>query len=270
MLKESPLGKSTVYIETYTPDLLCPIPRSLARDKIGLGSSLPFDGVDLWTGFEISWLNPKGKPEIALGDFVFPCTSQAVVESKSFKLYLNSLNQTVFSSLAEVQEIVQRDLSLAVQAPVQVTLYAPTHSPWDRFEPVPGLLLDHLDIQTDVYEVDPSLLKTGLQQTEEILCSNLLKSNCMATGQPDWGSVSIHYAGPQIDPASLLKYIISFRRHVGFGEHCVEQIFHDILTHCKPQKLTVYARYTRRGGLDINPFRSNFQAPPPNRRELRQ
>lgn len=270
MLKEAPLGKSTVYVETYSPDLLCPIPRSLARDKIGLSSPLPFHGADLWTGYELSWLNPSGKPEIALADFFFPCTSHAVVESKSFKLYLNSFNHSIYSSFGDVQKTCERDLSESVQAPVTVALFPLTPSHFHQIESFPGQSLDLLDIHTTTYQVEPQFLKTSGERVEETLYSNLLKSNCMATGQPDWGSLLIRYAGPKIDHAGLLKYIISYRRHVGFGEHCVEQIYHDISTRCKPQNLTVYARYTRRGGLDINPFRSNFESVPLNSRQLRQ
>lgn len=269
MLKESPLGQITKYVETYSPDLLFPIPRTLARDKTGLGKNLPFTGIDIWNGYEISWLNPKGKPEIALAEFIFPCTSPHVVESKSFKLYLNSFTQSKFASFAEVQAIMKKDLSAAAGADVSVKLFPPS-SKNDSSEEFSGLCLDTLDIETDVYEVNRGFLTTGSKQIEESVYTHLLKSNCLATGQPDWGSVWIHYSGPQIDHEGLLKYLISFRRHSGFAEHCVEQIFYDILTHCKPSRLAVYGRYTRRGGLDINPLRSNFKVTVPNSRQFRQ
>lgn len=270
MLKESPLGQATVYVETYSPDLLFPIPRTLARDKIGIGEELPFSGVDIWSGYELSWLNLKGKPEIALAEFIFPCSSPNVVESKSFKLYLNSLNQTHFGSQEDVAKVLQNDLSEAVQASVIVDLFSMADTKIKSLQDFSGVCLDGLDIETRVYDVDKHFLSTSSEYAEEELYTNLLKSNCLATGQPDWGSVFIRYSGPKIDHEGLLKYIISFRRHSGFAEHCVEQIYYDILTECKPEKLTVYARYTRRGGLDINPFRSNFETEPMNTRQLRQ
>ena len=267
-MKETLLGKPTVYINTYTPALLHPIPRTLGRDNIGLTAPLPFDGVDLWTGFELSWLNPKGKPVISLADFSFPCISPFIVESKSFKLYLNSFNQTKFGSVEEVRQTLIRDLSAAAGSSVNVTLFS-------HGAPVPiadfnGFCLDDLDIATDIYSVTPSLLTISPEIADQTYYTHLLKSNCMATGQPDWGSLFIHAIGPKIDPEGLLKYLISYRNHIGFGEHCIEKIYYDLLKHCTPSKLTVYARYTRRGGLDINPFRSNFEKAPPNQRLSRQ
>jgi 7-cyano-7-deazaguanine reductase len=270
MLHDAPLGKKTKYIQTYTPDLLFPIPRSLARDKIGLqGNLLPFDGVDIWNGFELSWLNAKGKPVIALAEFIFPCSSAFIVESKSFKLYLNSFNQSVFATPESVQKTLIADLEKSVQAPVKVKLilFPMKMNIHSEFE---GTCLDALDIETQIYQVTPELLTTSIPYVEETVYSHLLKSDCPATGQPDWGSVLIRYSGRQIEHAQLLKYIISYRNHAGFAEHCVEQIFHDILHYCQPNKLTVYARYTKRGGLDINPFRSNFEAPYDNIRWVRQ
>jgi 7-cyano-7-deazaguanine reductase len=269
-LNKSPLGQKTLYVETYSPNLLFPIPRKLARDKIGITSSIPFSGVDLWSGFEISWLNLKGKPEVASADFTFPCTSPNVVESKSFKLYLNSFNDSSFSCFEEVREIIKQDLSNSVESAVEVDLFSLDRLKTKPIDDFPGFCLDTLDITTNIYQVDKYLLQTGSFHAEEAIYSDLLKSNCLATGQPDWGSVFIKYAGPKIDHEGLLKYIISFRKHAGFAEHCVEHIFSDILSQCKPKKLTVYCRYTRRGGLDINPFRSNFEEPPRNIRQYRQ
>jgi len=267
-LTDSPLGKTSKYIQTYSRELLFPIPRKMARDLIGLGSPLPFDGGDTWYGYELSWLNPKGKPQIALGKFTFPCTAEHVVESKSFKLYLNSFNQTPFESQLHVKETIEKDLSQAVAGPVTVELYLPTGI--ETVEGFPGTCLDDLDIETATYQVEPKFLKATPAQCEETLFSHLLKSNCLATGQPDWGSVLIRYAGPRIDQEGLLKYFVSYRNHSGFAEHCVEQMFHDILIKCRPVRLTVYAHFTRRGGLDINPFRSNFERSPPNIKALRQ
>lgn len=270
MLKESPLGQSTVYVETYSPELLFPIARAFARDKIGMQSHLPFDGVDIWNGYEMSWLNLKGKPEIAMAEFFFPCTSLNVVESKSFKLYLNSFNQSRFESFSQVKKIMENDLSNTVKSEVKINLFPLSALRTQSLEELSGFCLDSLDIETDVYEVNKKFLITTPEYTKEAVYTNLLKSNCLATGQPDWGSVLIHYSGPKIDSEGLLKYLISFRRHAGFAEHCVEQIFSDILTECGPEQLTVYGRYTRRGGLDINPFRSNFEKAPMNPRQLRQ
>lgn len=270
MNKKSPLGQPTVYIETYTPELLFPIPREIARDKIGLPKHFVFEGEDLWNGYEISWLQPQGKPEIALAEFYFPCNSTHVIESKSFKLYLNSFNQSKFESFEEVQKIIQKDLSIASEADVTVNLFPPSLLKTTVLTELSGFCLDSLEIETDTYEVDKTFLKTTPEIVEETLFTNLLKSNCLATGQPDWGSVQIHYKGPKIDHQNLLKYFISFRKHAGFAEHCVEQIYYDIFTECQPENLTVYARYTRRGGLDINPFRSNFEKDIPNYRQSRQ
>ena len=270
MLKESPLGQATVYIENYAPELLYPVSRNFAREKISLPQILPFSGNDIWNAFEISWLNSKGKPQIALGEFVFPCSSPYIIESKSFKLYLNSFNQSLFESLDAVQAIMEKDLKEITHSQVKVKLLDPSQSHHVKNNEFQGICLDHLDLEITSYTVDPTLLKISSEIVEESLYSHLLKSNCLATGQPDWGSVFISYHGPQIDHASLLKYIISYRRHAGFAEHCVEQIFWDILTHCSPSKLTVYCRYTRRGGLDINPFRSNYEIINFNDRQFRQ
>ncbi len=271
MLKESPLGQKTIYVETYSPELLFPISRTIARHKIGIGEDLPFSGVDLWTGYEISWLNLNGKPEIAMAEFSFPCDSPNVIESKSFKLYLNSFNQSHFKSINEIQGIIKNDLSKAAGLDVTVDLFPLSALKNRTLEEFSGICLDSLEISTDVYEVNKSFLSVDpLSEVEEVVYTNLLKSNCLATGQPDWGSVLVRYFGKKINSEGLLKYFISLRRHAGFAEYCVEQIFSDIFTQCHPERLTVYARYTRRGGLDINPFRSNFEKTHPNARQLRQ
>jgi 7-cyano-7-deazaguanine reductase len=271
MLQEAPLGKNTVYIENYSPNLLFPIPRHQARDKIGIKADrLPFQGVDIWNGFELSWLNLKGKPEVALGEFYFPCISPNIIESKSFKLYLNSFCQSPFNSMESVRDTLAKDLSLVAEETVQVFLYPLTSQKINKIGIFKGICLDTLDIEVDTYDVNPRFLKTGPTYADEEVYSNLLKSNCPATGQPDWGSVVIRYSGLKIDHSGLLKYVISYRKHTGFAEYCVEQTFHDILTYCLPEKLTVYARYTKRGGLDINPFRSNFEKIPENIRQIRQ
>jgi 7-cyano-7-deazaguanine reductase len=246
------------------------VPRTLARNKTGISEPLPFKGEDIWNAYEISWLNQRGKPEIALAEFTFPCTSPNIVESKSFKLYLNSFNQSNFESMSAVEETIRCDLSNATGGNVEVKLYSPSHFNETSLIDFTGICLDTIDTDFSVYQVDPSFLKTSQDHVQEVVYSDLFKSNCLATGQPDWGSLWIHYVGNQINHEGLLKYFVSFRDHSGFAEHCVEQVFSDIMKHCNPEKLTVYARYTRRGGLDINPFRSNFESSVPNMRQVRQ
>ena len=268
-----PLGKPTDYKGEYDPSLLCPVPRRLKRDELGLGDALPFAGADIWTAYELSWLNPKGKPVVAMGEFRFPCTSPNLIESKSFKLYLNSFNQTRFATLAEVERVLQTDLSAASGGEVSIRLLDSNAFAIQSIATLPGRCLDDLDIEVDQYRLDPQLL-TGSSDVqnivEEELHSHLLKSNCLVTRQPDWASVLIRYRGPRIAPEALLRYLISFRQHNEFHEQCVERIFVDLLRHCRPEQLTVYARYTRRGGLDINPWRSNFEPEIANPRLARQ
>ena len=279
----SPLGKNTGFPDRYDPEQLFAVPRSTKRTELGLHGTLPFSGEDVWNGYEISWLNPKGKPVVALGRFRFPCTSTFIIESKSLKLYLNSFNQSRFTSEAEVRALMCRDLNRVVCAPahtpVQVDLYLleDSHhldSAWQVTQ-LEGSCLDHLDIEVDRYQTDPSLLKleehsAGNNPVSETLYSNLLKSNCLITSQPDWASLWIRYHGLKIDHAALLRYIISFRQHNEFHEQCVERIFTDLWHYCKPKQLSVYARYTRRGGLDINPWRSTETARAQDWRLVRQ
>ncbi|MDT6962482.1 NADPH-dependent 7-cyano-7-deazaguanine reductase QueF [Cupriavidus sp. SZY C1] len=273
--EHSPLGKPSAYKTEYDPTLLFPIPRQPKRTEIGLteGRALPFFGVDIWNAYEVSWLNLKGKPQVALATFIIPSDTPNIVESKSFKLYLNSFNQSRIASAEALQQLLHHDLSQATGGTVQVRLVTEADLGTQKMGELDGLLLDRLDIETDIYEPDASLLKADQEASpvEETLVSHLLKSNCLVTGQPDWGSVQIRYVGAPIDQEGLLKYLISFRNHNEFHEQCVERIFTDVLRMCKPVKLAVYARYTRRGGLDINPFRTNFNTPwPDNRRNARQ
>ncbi|MDR5749519.1 MULTISPECIES: NADPH-dependent 7-cyano-7-deazaguanine reductase QueF [unclassified Caballeronia] len=270
---QSPLGKAVVYTEQYDPMLLFPIERKSARDAIGVGARLPFFGTDIWNAYELSWLNRRGKPQIAVATFFVPADSPNIVESKSFKLYLGSFAQTAFDSIDDVKAAIKRDVSAICGATVSVQLAAPGDFGKLAMEEFDGLSLDRLDLDTDVYSPDPSLLTAVHDEApvDETLFSNLLKSNCPVTGQPDWGSVQIRYYGGQIDHAGLLRYIVSFREHTGFHEQCVERIFMDIMRECRPERLAVYARYTRRGGLDINPFRTNFNlSMPDNARLARQ
>lgn len=270
----SPLGKHSAYQTHYDPSLLFPIPRKTKRDELGLSGTLPFFGVDIWNAYEISWLNMRGKPQVAIAAIMVPADSPNIIESKSFKLYLNSFNQTRLVNTDALLELLRADLSAAVGAPIQIKLQTPETFGQIKIVELDGILLDRLDIDVDNYTPNPEQLFADHQSVpvEEVLISHLLKSNCLVTGQPDWGSVQIHYVGPQINQESLLRYLIGFREHNEFHEQCVERIFIDVLRQCKPQKLAVYARYTRRGGLDINPWRSNFTTgkPPLNTRSARQ
>jgi len=265
------LGQQSAYISQYTPSLLQPVPRSLNRDDLGLRGELPFQGCDVWTLYELSWLNAKGKPVVAIGEAFVPATSPNLIESKSFKLYLNSFNQTRCDSLEAVQALLVQDLSGCAGAPVSVTLFTLDQAP-HQIAQLPGECIDNLDIEVDGYEFDETLLQgaAGREIVEETLHSHLLKSNCLVTSQPDWGSVVIHYRGPRLDREKLLRYLISFRQHNEFHEQCIERIFTDLKHFCAPEKLTVHARYTRRGGLDINPFRSDWEPVPANLRLIRQ
>lgn len=261
--EQSPLGKPASYLDQYAPALLFPIARQGKRDELGLGpgmGTLPFFGVDIWNAYELSWLNLRGKPQVAIATIMAPADSPNIVESKSFKLYLNSFNQTKLAGTEALLQLLQADLSAGFGAPVQVTLTLPEAFGALKMGELEGQLLDRLDIEVSDYTPNPALLTTipDSAPVEQTLVSHLLKSNCLVTGQPDWGSVQIRYCGAPIDEEGLLRYLIGFRTHNEFHEQCVERIFIDILRQCKPQKLAVYARYTRRGGLDINPWRSNF------------
>ncbi|TFF40434.1 NADPH-dependent 7-cyano-7-deazaguanine reductase QueF [Pseudomonas sp. RIT623] len=271
--EHSPLGKSSEYIATYTPALLFPIPRLAKWAELGVsGEALPWQGVDFWNCFELSWLLPSGKPVVAIGEFAIPCDSPNIIESKSFKLYLNSLNQTVFASLAELQACLVKDLSAAAGKAVAVKVSTLAEVEGQGVTALPGQCIDALDVTISNYEQpQPELLRCSSERVvEETLHSHLLKSNCPVTGQPDWGSVVVAYKGPALDPASLLTYLISFRQHADFHEQCVERIYLDLKNLLKPEHLTVYARYVRRGGLDINPYRSTGAISPQNLRLVRQ
>ncbi len=269
----SPLGQPAAYVSQYEPSLLFPIARRTKRDELGIGASLPFFGLDLWNAYEISWLNLRGKPQVAIATLTVPADSPNIIESKSFKLYLNSFNQTRLGGPEALLELLRADLSAGFGAPIQIELVLPEHFAGLEMGELDGLLLDRLDIEVDNYQPDPALLRTeDGPPIEQTLVSHLLKSNCLVTGQPDWGSVQIHYVGAPIEQEGLLRYLIGFREHNEFHEQCVERIFVDILRQCRPYKLSVYARYTRRGGLDINPWRSNFSSNlrPSYRRNARQ
>lgn len=271
--EHSPLGKSSEYIATYTPSLLFPIPRTAKWAELGLtAETLPYKGVDFWNCFELSWLLPSGKPVVAIGEFAIPADSPNIIESKSFKLYLNSLNQTPFADTASLEAILRQDLSAAAGKAVGVRIRSLKDVEREGIVALPGTCIDDLDISVDSYaHPRPELLRCDASRiVEQSLHSHLLKSNCPVTSQPDWGSVAVEYRGAALDPASLLAYIVSFRQHSDFHEQCVERIFLDLQRLLNPEKLTVYARYVRRGGLDINPYRSTEDVQLPNQRLVRQ
>ena len=285
--ENSLLGKAATYIDQYDASLLFPIARVVKRAEIGITGELPFLGADIWTAFELGWLNLRGKPQVALAHFTVPCETPNIIESKSFKLYLNSFNNTRFADADAVKARLRADLSeavwrmdapdskgrAAIPASIGVRILLPDLFDREPIHELDGLNLDRLDLDCSRYTPAPELLKVdeGEAPVTEVLVSNLLKSNCLVTGQPDWGSVQISYSGTPIDQESLLQYLVSFRNHNEFHEQCVERIFMDLWTRCKPVRLAVYARYTRRGGLDINPFRTSYaQALPPNARTARQ
>lgn len=255
--EQSELGKKAEYDPHYNPDKLFPIPRKGKRDEIGVPDLLPFFGFDLWNHYEVSWLNEKGKPIVALAEISYGCETPCIIESKSMKLYFNSFNNTHFKDEEAVQAIVKKDLEERVGGTVSVKIIPLNKLSDDQlFAGFNGVCLDLLDVECSSYSVDKSLLKSEEELVEETVYSNLLKSNCLVTHQPDWGSVQISYKGKKINHESLLRYIVSFRNHNEFHEQCIERIFIDIMKHCQPEELTVYGRYTRRGGLDINPYRS--------------
>lgn len=263
-MKESPLGKVVAYPEHYDPQLLVPLARADNRRKLGITGELPFVGADVWNAYELSWLDKKGRPQVARGRFIFPCQSANLLESKSLKLYLNSLNQHVFADASAVAACIRQDLSAAAGADVGV-MVQPFGGMQEVLEVPTGIHLDIQDVDCDRYEVDPSLLRhAGTGQpfeaiVDEVLYTDLFRSRCPMTGQPDWATVTICYKGAQIDHAALLRYLVSYRLHPDFHENCVERMYIDIMDRCRPQALSVEANFLRRGGLDINPVRANAE-----------
>lgn len=270
-LTDAPLGRESAYPERYDASLLYSIPRAVNRAPLGIEEgALPFVGEDEWHAFEVSWLNARGKPVVAVARFRLPADSPSLIESKSWKLYLNGFNQTRFESREGVVDSLMTDLSRAAGAKVSVELFDVDD---DALMPrrLPGACLDGLDIAVSDYTPSAEHLAVGEEIVEETLYSHLLKSNCPVTGQPDWGSVLIRYRGPRIDREGLLRYLIGYRQHQDFHEHCVERIFVDLMAHCRPERLLVLARYVRRGGLDISPWRATpGEKPPRPLRLLRQ
>ena len=259
-LGQSDLGKKIPYDPHYNKDKLFPILRSQLREDLGIHSSasLPFFGYDRFNHYEVSWLNEKGKPIAASAEIIYPATSPYLLESKSLKLYFHSFNNTVFKEVRTLEEIVATDLSLCLETEVNVKIMPSSewHTPSIMAQFEEAICLDFLDVICSIYTLDPSTLRTEDPDVSETLYSDLLKSNCPVTGQPDWGSICIRYTGQKIEHAGLLQYIVSYRNHNGFHEQCAEQIFIDLMRFCHPKTLTVDLRYTRRGGIDINPYRS--------------
>ena len=270
-LSHSPLGKITQFQQDYNPEILYPISRHEKRQEIGIVEDLPFNGVDVWNSYEISWLDNKGKPHVALGQFLFNSSSEFIVESKSLKLYLNSLNQHKFSHMKDIEATIKQDLSDTTKSDVNVSLREIKDFGTINLFSTIGQCIDNLDVEIIEYEYSPSILQSDNSQiVNENLCSHLLKSNCLVTNQPDWGTINIKYTGPKINHESLLRYIVSYRTHNEFHEQCVERIFMDIMKSCQPVILTVLANYTRRGGLDINPYRTTEKEIPSFIRTIRQ
>ncbi|WP_036769002.1 NADPH-dependent 7-cyano-7-deazaguanine reductase QueF [Photorhabdus australis] len=259
-LEQLTLGKTTSYHDQYDANLLQAVPRSMNREPLNIfPDNLPFHGADIWTLYELSWLNSRGLPQVAVGHVSLNAASKNLIESKSFKLYLNSFNQTRFESWQTVEETLQRDLAACADGHVEVTLHHLNHFNNQPISSFTGECIDNQDIDITEYNFNRDYLQGAAQGplVEEVLVSHLLKSNCLITHQPDWGSVQIHYKGAKINQEALLRYLVSFRHHNEFHEQCVERIFNDLQQLCAPEKLSVYARYTRRGGLDINPWRTN-------------
>jgi len=273
LLKDTPLGRQSEYIDTYTPALLYPVPRWDAREGLELEmDGLPFHGVDVWHAYELSWLDARGKPVVMMAEFRVPCNSRCIIESKSFKLYLNSFANSRFDGVRQVAQLLEKDLSDCAQGPVEVALSSledAAKAPW--IDTRGGELIDRLELDINQYDYDPALLavEQGAERHEQLV-SHLLRSRCPVTGQPDWATLIVRYTGAPISPASLLRYIVSLRNHEGFHEQIIERVFVDVMARCQPRQLTVYGRFTRRGGLDINPFRSNFEELPVSLRTVRQ
>lgn len=265
-----PLGQKSDYPTQYDAGVLFAIARGDSRGALDV-TALPFHGVDIWNAWELTWLGPKGMPEVATAEIRIPADTTNLVESKSLKLYLNSFAMTRFDDAEIVRETMSRDLSDCAGGPVTVNLAEPGDAHRTAIQPLPGSSLDEIDVECDVFDVDAGLLCADSSITvDETLHTHLLRSLCPVTAQPDIGSLVIRYKGPKIDPQALLRYIVSFREHNDFHEACIERMFVDLKRRCGADSLTVYARYQRRGGLDINPFRSNFETAPDNLRLWRQ
>ena len=271
-LSDTPLGRKTDYVDTYTPALLCPVPRWDAREALEVSpDAMPFHGIDIWNIYELSWLDERGKPMVAMGELRVPCHSPNLIESKSLKLYLNSFANSRFANRQAVAQAMETDLSECAGGAVDVRLRTLEEAGRDGFPEIHATALDRMDLDINDYEYDAGLLRVDQGAAlNETLYSHLLRSLCPVTGQPDWGTVFIRYSGSPISHASVLRYLVSLRNHQGFHEQVIERIFVDIKSQCEPRHLSVFGRFTRRGGVDINPFRSNFEDQPVAGRVARQ
>lgn len=270
-MTDSPLGKSTTFPEDYSPDSLFALPRAENRARLDIGDELPFGGVDIWNAWELTWLGPEGQPRVGTAEIRIPASSPNIIESKSMKLYLGSFAMSRYASAVELRDTIASDLGACAGSPVDVDIIEIAVTAGRRSRKLPGKTLDRLHVECDSWEVDPKLLVVDHETyVNETLHTDLLRGLCPVTGQPDSGSVLVCYEGARIDHAGLLRYIVSYRRHQDFHENCVERMWVDIFSRCRPVGLTVYARYQRRGGIDINPFRSNFEKSPRNLRLWRQ
>lgn len=265
-----PLGRESDYPTHYDPGVLFAIPRADSRAALDL-AVLPFHGVDIWNAWELTWLDPNGMPQVATAEIRVPADSASLIESKSLKLYLNSFAMTRYPNRTVVQDLISADLSECAGGAVTVKLAGHDDVVVNVVKILPGDCLDELAVQCDKFDVDPSLLRSDASKiVNESLHTHLLRSLCPVTAQPDIGSLAIHYDGPKIDRNALLQYIVSYREHNDFHEACIERMFTDLQHYCGARSLSVFARYQRRGGLDINPFRSNFESDVPNLRLWRQ
>ena len=270
-LRDAPLGRPAGHPDRYAPSLLYAVPRQPQRAALGLAARLPFTGVDVWTAYELTWLDAMGKPQVALATLEIPAESPSLVESKSMKLYLGSFAQTNFAGMTEVSAAIERDVSAVTGAKVGVTLRGPAAFDAQTIRELAGESLDSLTVPCDTYDVEPGFLEAGGERVEETVTTRLFRSVCPVTSQPDIASVQVAYRGPRLDREGLLRYLVSYRCHAGFHEHCVERIYVDVAARCGCEQLSVLARFTRRGGLDINPFRTNAGATAPaNVRTARQ
>ncbi len=264
-----PLGAQTQYQDGYEKSLLHPMARAEGRQAVGL-DGWQLAGEDQWTAYEFSWLNARGKPEVAELSFNVPVTSPNIIESKSMKLYLNGFSQTRFPNAQELLATLERDLSGGFGCTITVNLRGVNTV--EKTGLLPGQCLDDLDIDIDVYDYSPELLlcEDRAAEAEHRLYSHGFRSLCPVTGQPDWASIAIDYRGVTIEPARLLRYLVSYRNHQAFHETTIERIFTDIWQRCSPERLSVYGRFLRRGGIDINPYRSSEDDVAPQIRVARQ